>query len=79
MGMDFGPRYEFVRGRSRLVVLDEQLTRAAGLIGFERKKNVKGQGLTDSIVLASRRLSRAKIVTGDPHFENLEGEVLHSL
>ncbi|RLE79846.1 MAG: type II toxin-antitoxin system VapC family toxin, partial [Thermoprotei archaeon] len=33
-------------------------------------------GLADSIVLATARKSKAKVITGDEHFRDLAGEVI---
>lgn len=73
---EFGARFEFIRSRSRLAVLDEDLARTAGLLNFGRKKKVRGWGMSDSIVLATALLSKARVVTGDPHFEDLKKETI---
>jgi predicted nucleic acid-binding protein len=73
---DFGPKYDFVKARTSVVPLEEELGRAAGEINFDRKKRVKGWGMADSIVLATGRRSGSKIVTGDPHFRDLGDETI---
>src|SRR2546425_394081 len=74
LNREFGPKYDFVRARTSVVPLEEELARAAGEINFERKKRVKGWGMADSIVLAAARRSGSKVVTGDPHFKDLAEE-----
>jgi predicted nucleic acid-binding protein len=76
LNRDFNPKYDFVRARTSIVPLEEELGRAAGEINFERKKRVKGWGIADSIVLATGRRSGSKVVTGDPHFKDLVDETI---
>jgi predicted nucleic acid-binding protein len=52
------------------------LARVAGEINFERKKRVKGWGMADSMILATARQSGSRIVTGDPHFRDLEETIM---
>ena len=73
---EFGSKYDFLRARSRIVPLEEELARVAGEINYERKKKVRNWGMADSIILATARKSRSKIVTGDPHFKDLPEETI---
>ncbi|HEV2119158.1 MAG TPA: type II toxin-antitoxin system VapC family toxin [Candidatus Bathyarchaeia archaeon] len=73
---EFGSKYDFVRARTSIVPLEEELARAAGELNFERKKRVKGWGMADSIILATARRSNSRIVTGDPHFKDLSEETI---
>jgi len=76
LNREFGPKYDFVKARTSVVPLEEELARVAGELNFERKKRVKGWGMADSIVLATARLSKSVIVTGDPHFKDLTEETV---
>jgi len=76
LNREFGSKYDFVRARTTIVPLEEELARAAGELNFERKKRVKGWGMADSIVLATARRAGSKIVTGDPHFKDLVEETV---
>jgi predicted nucleic acid-binding protein len=76
LNREFGPRYDFVKARTSIVPLEEELARVAGEFNFERKKRVKGWGMADSIVLATARRSKSIIVTGDPHFKDLTEETI---
>jgi predicted nucleic acid-binding protein len=76
LNRDFGSKYDFVRTRTSIVPLEEGLARAAGEINYERKKMVKGWGMADSMILATARRSRSRIVTGDPHFKDLAEETI---
>jgi predicted nucleic acid-binding protein len=76
LNREFGPKYDFVKARTSIVPLEEELARVAGEVNFERKKRVKGWGMADSIVLATARRAGSKIVTGDPHFKDLTEETI---
>jgi predicted nucleic acid-binding protein len=76
LNREFGPKYDFVKARTIIVPLDEDLARAAGELNFERKKIVKGWGMADSIVLATARRTKSMLVTGDPHFKDLSEETI---
>ncbi|MBO3840045.1 MAG: type II toxin-antitoxin system VapC family toxin [Thermoproteota archaeon] len=62
----------FIKERSVILPLDEKIAVEAARIDVMMKKKVKGWGLADSIVYASGLVKKAKIVTGDEHFKNLE-------
>ncbi len=76
LNREFGPKYDFVKARTSILPLEEELARVAGEINFERKQRVKGWGMADSIVLATARRSGSRIVTGDPHFKDLVEETI---
>jgi len=62
----------FIKLRSAIVSLTEEVAVEAAKIDVEMKKKVAGWGLADSIVLGTARKKRAKVLTGDEHFLNLE-------
>ncbi len=72
----FRSKYDFVKARTSIAPLEEELAKMAGEINFERKQRVKGWGMADSIVLATARRSGSKIVTGDLHFKDLAEETI---
>jgi predicted nucleic acid-binding protein len=76
LNREFGPKYDFVKARTSVVPLEEELARMAGELNFERKKRVKGWGMADSIILATARRAGSRIVTGDPHFRDLTEETI---
>jgi predicted nucleic acid-binding protein len=76
LNREFGPKYDFVKARTSVVPLEEELARVAGELNFERKKRVKGWGMADSIILATARRAGSRIVTGDPHFRDLTEEAI---
>ena len=73
--LDPGERLKFLKTISALAPLDEETAELAGKISAERRPQVRGWGLVDSIVLATARTRKMKVVTGDEHFRDLH-EVL---
>lgn len=61
----------FIKSRSALVTLTEELTVEAAKIDVDMKKKVQGWGLADSIVLSTARNRNGKVATGDQHFRGL--------
>jgi len=62
----------FIKLRSAVVSLTEEVAIEAAKIDVEMKKKVAGWGLADSVVLGTARKKRAKVLTDDEHFLNLE-------
>ena len=69
-------KLNFIKASTLIVELTAEIARATGEIDAERRKNVKGWGLADSIILATARKENAKVVTGDKHFADLKDEVI---
>ena len=64
-------RRAFIKSRSALVPLNEDLAVEAAKADVAMKRKVHGWGLADSIVLSTARNRKGKVVTGDPHFRGL--------
>lgn len=62
----------FVESRTRVVPLDAQLAMRAGETDFLMKKRIKDWPIVDSIIYATANAQASKVVTGDPHFRQLE-------
>lgn len=75
-GIDPEERLSFIKTKSSISQLDESLAEAAGSISARRRKEVRGWGIVDSIVLATARKAGAKIVTGDEHFRDLPEAIM---
>jgi predicted nucleic acid-binding protein len=75
-GIDPTDRLTFIRTKSIIAGLDDQLAESAGEISASRRKRVPGWGLADSVVLATARAAQTKVVTGDAHFTDVEEAVL---
>ena len=72
----FAEDLDFIIGKTRVVSLDTMIAQKAGALSHERKRKVRRWGLADSIVLATAREYKAKIVTGDEHFRDLADEAI---
>jgi PIN domain nuclease of toxin-antitoxin system len=66
----------FIAAKTRIVALDSETAEKAGALSYERKRLVKHWGLGNSIVLATARKLKARVVTGDEHFRDLIDEVI---
>jgi predicted nucleic acid-binding protein len=69
-------RLKFMRTKSTIVALDDEIAEVAGIISAERRAKVKGWGLVDSVVLATARVRGVKVVTGDEHFQDLNEAIM---
>jgi len=74
--MNHKERLKFIRTKSTIVGLDDEIAEMAGTISAERRKKVKGWGLVDSVVLATARIRGVKVVTGDEHFKDLNEAIM---
>jgi predicted nucleic acid-binding protein len=70
--LDPDQRLKFMRTKTTIVPLDDEIAETAGRISAERRMKIKRWGLVDSCVLATARAKGVKIVTGDEHFNDLE-------
>lgn len=76
LNLDFSGKFQFIKFNSRVVPLDEGIAELSGKLSGERKKKIKGWSLADSIILATARTLKAKVVTGDEHFRDLTEETI---
>jgi len=74
--LDPKERLKFLKAFSALAPLDEETAELAGRISAERRRQVRGWGLVDSIILATARLTKMKVVTGDEHFRGLDEAIM---
>jgi predicted nucleic acid-binding protein len=64
-------RRTFIKMRSAIASLTEEIAIEAAQINVDMKKKTQGWGLADSIVLGTARKKKAKVLTGDRHFLSL--------
>ena len=74
--LDFSKAFRFIEVKTPIIPLDKLIAVSAGKINFERKKINPHWSLADSIVLATARKIKAKVITGDEDFKDLKGEVI---
>lgn len=69
-------RLEFIRASSQIVELDFDIAAKAGEIDVDMKKEVRGWGLADSIILCTAKNVNGRVITGDEHFRSLEEAIM---
>ena len=69
-------KLEFIRAHSEIADLDFDLAKDAARIDLEMKKLVKGWGMADSIILATAKKYKGKVVTGDSHFRDVKEAIM---
>jgi len=62
----------FIKEKSAIAALDEQIAVESAKINAKMKKEIDGWGLADSIVYATALLKKAEVITGDEHFKKLK-------
>ncbi len=75
-GMNVESAFNAVTIFSKLIGIDAESAKAAGIFHAEMRETVKGFGLTDAFILILARRMSAKIVTGDPHFRSFKETVM---
>jgi len=72
----FSEDVAYITSRSSLTLIDREIATLAGEINHRQKAEKKGWGMADSLILATARVSSAKVVTGDRHFEGLADAII---
>jgi predicted nucleic acid-binding protein len=75
-GKDAKIAYDVLVSNSQIIPVDEELSLHAGLIHCEMRKTIKDFGLADAYILAAARKLKSKIVTGDPHFQEVKEAIM---
>jgi len=65
----------FMKETSAVAPLDAETAIQSAKLDVLMKQKIKGWGLADSIVYATGLLKKAKTVTGDEHFRNLDNVI----
>jgi predicted nucleic acid-binding protein len=73
---DVEAAYAILLSNSQITNIDEELSKNAGLLHCEMRKTSKDFGLADAYVLATARMLKAKVLTGDMHFKGVKEAVL---
>ncbi|MFQ5531994.1 MAG: PIN domain-containing protein [Candidatus Nanoarchaeia archaeon] len=68
--------YRAMTMNSKIISIDEKISRDAGILHGEIKKKIKDFGLVDAYILLIARKLKAKIITGDKHFKNFKEAIL---
>ena len=75
-GKDFETAYEILTSNSQIVSVGEEISKSAGLLHSEMRRVKNDFGLADAYVLATARTTKAKVLTGDPHFDGVKEAVI---
>ncbi len=62
----------FIKAKSTVLSLSEEIIIKTGEIYNNIKKDVKDFGLIDATIFTAAIINKCKILTGDPHFKNLD-------
>jgi len=73
---DFEAAYKAIIASSHVIPADDKLSFLAGQLHAEMRKHIEDFGLADAYLLACVKNYRAKIVTGDPHFNTVQDVVM---
>jgi predicted nucleic acid-binding protein len=76
MGKEAKVAFDILVSNSQIISVDEELSFETGLLHCEMRKTSKDFGLADAYLLAAARKLRAKILTGDPHFQEVKEAVM---
>ncbi len=75
-GWNFEKILKFIKLRSKIVGIDEDFILSFGHLYNEIKKDVRGIGIADIIIMNSARFLNTKILTGDKHFEGFSDSII---
>lgn len=76
MNKDVEIAYKAITSNSKVVQIDQETAKQAGLFHAEMRKKIKDFGLVDSLIYLTAKKLNAKIVTGDEHFRNIKEAIL---
>jgi predicted nucleic acid-binding protein len=75
-GRDVEAAYDMLLSNAQVIKIDEQASKQAGLLHSKIRQTRKDFGIADAFILAAAGKLKAKIVTGDPHFQGLENTIM---
>ena len=75
-GKIFEEDFDFILSQTKIIQLNSEIAILSGKINFKNKKEIKNWGVADAIILATARINKSKVVTGDEHFRNLDSVMI---
>lgn len=75
-GWDCKKILDFVKHNSKIIGIDEEFVLNFGRLYNATKKEIRGVGFADIIILNTALLNDAKVLTGDPHFSKLGNSIM---
>ena len=73
--MDWDARNRFIKLKTKILSLDENIADKAGELKQNLRKTYKDTGLADAIILAHSLDRNGRILTGDKHLKNLNNAI----
>jgi len=73
---DFADKLKFIKFNTNIAVLNEEIASLSGKIRIRERKTKKDFGMADSIIYATALAYDAKVISGDPHFENIKEAIM---
>ena len=73
---DFTDKLKFIKFNTKVMTLTDEIAELAGKIKTQQRKTKKDFGLADSIIYATALLYNAKVISGDPHFEDIKEAIM---
>ena len=65
-------RYKFIVSKSNIILCTMEIAKNAGPRKWELRKTIENIGLADAIIIETAFQKELIIVSGDPHFKNLD-------
>ena len=75
-GRDVEAAHDMLLSNAQVIKMDEQISKQAGLLHSKMRQTRKDFGIADAFILATANKLKAKIITGDPHFKDLENTMM---
>ena len=75
-GWDFSKYLSFVRANSKIIGVNERFILTFGKAYNYIKKEIKNIGITDIIIIHTAEMNKAKILTGDEHFKEVDSVIM---
>ena len=75
-GKDFTDKLKFIKFNTKAMTLTDEIAELAGKIKTNQRKTKKDFGLADSIIYATALSISAKVLSGDPHFEDIKEVIM---
>ena len=73
---DFTDKLKFMKFTTKIISLTDEIAEFAGKIKTNQRKIKKYFGLADSIIYATALSCDAKVISGDPHFEDIKEAIM---
>jgi len=72
---NFKKYLEFIKANSLVLNIEEKTLIDTGKLYVKMRSKIRDFGLVDTIILAMAKLEKARILTGDRHFKNMDNVI----